>query len=131
VVRQSIGLQLSIRPLMQLALLASMRSADRRPITLAGILQPDRANGFGRSGPTGCHHNFVRPRRRASGSHPPGTGAWITGLLARRHFNIAIQCTPTEDEIAAERAVAKTTNVVALPASVLRASPSPRWRTAS
>jgi hypothetical protein len=30
-------LQLSIRPLMQLLLLASMRSADRRPITLAGI----------------------------------------------------------------------------------------------
>jgi hypothetical protein len=30
-------LQLSIRPLTQCALLASMRSADRRPITLAGV----------------------------------------------------------------------------------------------
>src|SRR5215471_7211465 len=30
-------LQLSIRPVMQHALLASMRSADRRPIILAGI----------------------------------------------------------------------------------------------
>jgi Transposase C of IS166 homeodomain len=36
-----------------------------------------------------------------------------------------LESSTIEDEIAAERAVAKTTNVVALPASVLRASPSP------
>ena len=36
-----------------------------------------------------------------------------------------LESTATEDEIAAERAVAKTTNVVALSASVRRASPSP------
>jgi hypothetical protein len=66
---QSIGLQLSIRPLMQLALLASMRSADRRPITLAGICSPIEPTGLGDPGPTGCHHNFVRPRT-------PETEAW-------------------------------------------------------
>lgn len=42
-------LPLSIRSLMQLALLASMRSADRRPITFGGHLRPDRPSGFGRS----------------------------------------------------------------------------------
>jgi hypothetical protein len=55
-------LQLSIRPLMQLVLLASMRSADRRPITLAGICGPMEAARLADPGPTGCHHNFVRPR---------------------------------------------------------------------
>ena len=54
-------LQLSIRPLMQLALLASMRSADRHPITLAGICSPIEPTGFADPGPTGCHHHF-RPR---------------------------------------------------------------------
>lgn len=49
VVRQSNRLPLSIRPLMQLALLASMRSADRRPITFGGHFKPDRPSGFGRS----------------------------------------------------------------------------------
>jgi hypothetical protein len=55
-------LQLSIRALMQRALLASMRSADRRPITLAGICVPIEPTGLADPGPTGCHHNFVRPR---------------------------------------------------------------------
>ena len=55
-------LQLSIRPLMQRALLASMRSAHRRPITLAGICGPIQPTGLADPGPTGCHHNFVRPR---------------------------------------------------------------------
>ena len=36
-----------------------------------------------------------------------------------------LESSASEDEIAAERAVAKTTNVVALSASVRRASPSP------
>jgi hypothetical protein len=55
-------LQLSIGPLVQRALLASMRSADRRPITLAGICGPIEPTGLADPGPTGCHNNFVRPR---------------------------------------------------------------------
>jgi alkanesulfonate monooxygenase SsuD/methylene tetrahydromethanopterin reductase-like flavin-dependent oxidoreductase (luciferase family) len=55
-------LQLSIRPLMQRAVLASMRSADRRPIILAGICGPIQPAGLSDPGPTGCHHHLVRPR---------------------------------------------------------------------
>jgi len=54
--------RLSIRPVMQRALLASMRSADRRPIILAGICGPIEPTGLADPGPTGCHHTFVRPR---------------------------------------------------------------------
>ena len=56
------GLVLSIRPVMQRALLASMRFADRRPIILAGICGPIEPTGLADPGPTGCHHTFVRPR---------------------------------------------------------------------